>query len=69
MESYKGVIIEHPLVRRVKAMLSRPSTPILTVKDAFQPSHGSLKKHLNFLNRVQDQVNPNKSLGNLPSNN
>lgn len=48
MESSKNVL-EHPYVTRVKIMLNPViNSPVLTIKDAYQPSQGSLIKDVAF---------------------
>lgn len=56
MEPYKVTMIEHPFVRRVKAMLARPLSPVLTVRDSFQPSHGSLKRTIGYMSQNQESI-------------
>ena len=34
--------IEHPYVTRARKMINPPHSPMLTIKDFFQPSHGRL---------------------------
>lgn len=56
METNKR-ILEHPLVTRVKSMLNPPLSPVLTIKDLLQPSHGTLSKHRAFMKYASELNN------------
>lgn len=50
MDINKDTVLIHPFVARARAMLARPHSPVLTVRDVYQPSSGYLLKKLFIVN-------------------